>query len=96
MTYTLSITTKQIYGDTNPPIPDGYRVKSFRPPTTGELILAIRGDYAEALTVTKAHYNFASHEPRIILKRDSPLDAKASHVAKRRFDRYAELGAVAA
>lgn len=96
MTYTLQITTKQIYGVNNPAIPDGFKVVGFRPPKDGDAYIPTNRSHISEIRVSD--WNWAPADPRIIVQY-SRLDTHVSHKVrsgrvKSNCDEH--LGAVAA
>lgn len=69
MTYSIVISTEDVYGNSNPKIPSGYmKTGEFRPPRAGDFFL--HSTETSAMQTTRNH---SSGNPRIILRK---LDKK--------------------
>jgi hypothetical protein len=69
MTYSMIISTEDVYGNSNPKIPSGYvKTGEFRPPRTGDFFLN-----STETSAMRASHNHSTGNPRIILRK---LDEK--------------------
>lgn len=73
MTYSVIISTEDIYSVSDPKIPHGYaKTGEFRPPRTGEFFLT-----SIDLSAAGATYNHRHGSPRLILRK---LDEKEAFI----------------